>query len=70
MWVPAIGSLIAIPFMFLFYLWPDGPDALAARSIPGTIVGGLYLGPSFAMTQSLVKPHMRAHGRRRCCSSS
>jgi predicted MFS family arabinose efflux permease len=59
MWVPAIGSLIAIPFTFLFYLWPEPWTALLL-SIPGTIVGGLYLGPCFAMTQSLAKPHMRA----------
>jgi predicted MFS family arabinose efflux permease len=59
MWVPAIGSLVAIPFTFLFYLWPE-PWAALLLSIPGTIVGGLYLGPCFAMTQSLAKPHMRA----------
>jgi MFS family permease len=59
MWVPAIGSLVAIPFTFLFYLWPEPWTALLL-SIPGTIVGGLYLGPCFAMTQSLAKPHMRA----------
>jgi predicted MFS family arabinose efflux permease len=59
MWVPAIGSLAALPFAFLFYLWPEPWTALLL-SIPGTIVGGLYLGPCFAMTQSLAKPHMRA----------
>jgi MFS family permease len=59
MWVPAIGSLVALPFTFLFYLWPEPWTALLL-SIPGTIVGGLYLGPCFAMTQSLAKPHMRA----------
>jgi MFS family permease len=59
MWVPAIGSIVAIPFTFLFYLWPDPWTALLL-SVPGTIVGGLYLGPCFAMTQTLAKPHMRA----------
>jgi predicted MFS family arabinose efflux permease len=59
MWVPAIGSVAALPFTFLFYLWPDPWTALLL-SIPGTIVGGLYLGPCFAMTQTLAKPHMRA----------
>jgi predicted MFS family arabinose efflux permease len=59
MWVPAIGSVVAVPFAFLFYLWPEPWTALLL-SIPGTIVGGLYLGPCFAMTQSLAKPHMRA----------
>jgi nitrate/nitrite transporter NarK len=57
--VPAIASLIAIPFAFLFYLWPQGQTALLL-SIPGSLLGGIYLGPTFAMTQSLVKPDMRA----------
>jgi predicted MFS family arabinose efflux permease len=57
--VPAIASLIAIPFAITFYLWPD-PRTAILLSIPGTLLGGVYLGPTFAMTQTLVKPHMRA----------
>jgi len=48
-----------IPFAFLLYLWPDGRTALML-SLPGSFLGGMYLGPTFAMTQSLVPPHMRA----------
>ena len=40
------------------------PGRRSCSRSPGTIVGGLYLGPCFAMTQSLAKPHMRAHGLR------
>ena len=54
-----IASLIGIPFTFLFYLWPEGRTALLL-SVPGALLGPIYLGPTFAMTQSLVRPHMRA----------
>jgi predicted MFS family arabinose efflux permease len=59
MGVPAIGTLIGLPFTFLFYLWPEGRTALLF-SVPGAMRGAIYLGPTFAMTQSLVLPHMRA----------
>jgi len=28
--------------------------------VPTAILGAMYLGPTFAMTQSIAKPHMRA----------
>jgi MFS family permease len=59
MWVPAIATLAYIPFAFLLYLWPDGRVALMLW-LPGALLGGMYLGPTFAMTQSLVRPQMRA----------
>lgn len=58
-WVPAIATIIYIPFSFLVYLWPDGRQALML-SLPGAILAGMYLGPTFAMTQSLVPATMRA----------
>jgi MFS family permease len=51
--------LIGVPFVFVFYLWPDGYGALALAALPA-VLGGLYLGPTFAITQALVPPHMRA----------
>lgn len=57
--VPAIASILAVPFSLLFYLWPDGRTALLL-SIPGSLLGPIYLGPTFAMTQTLVRPQMRA----------
>jgi MFS family permease len=57
--VPAVASAIGVPFAFLFYLWPD-PRTAILLSVPGSLVGGVYLGPTFAMTQTLVKPKMRA----------
>ena len=59
MWIPAISTLIYIPFAFLLYLWPDGRVALVL-SLPGSFLGGMYLGPTFAMVQTLVRPEMRA----------
>jgi MFS family permease len=58
-WLPALGSVAAVPFVLLFYLWPDGREALALAALPA-ILAGLYLGPTFAMTQALVPPRMRA----------
>ena len=57
--VPAIASGMALPFAFAFYLWNDTATALLL-SVPGLLLGGVYLGPTFAMTQTLVKPQMRA----------
>ena len=57
--VPAFASIIGLPFAFLFYLWPEGRTAILL-SIPGALLGPIYLGPTFAMTQSLVRPDMRA----------
>jgi MFS family permease len=59
MWVPALATIAYIPFAFLLYLWPDGRVALALW-LPGALLGGMYLGPTFAMAQSLVRPKMRA----------
>ncbi len=58
-WLPGIATLVGVPFVFVFYLWPDGRSALALAVLPA-LVGGMYLGPTFAMTQALVPPRMRA----------
>lgn len=59
MWVPAIATALSVPFAFLVYLWPDGRVALIL-SLPGAVFGGMWLGPTFATTQGLVPPVMRA----------
>lgn len=59
MWVPLLATTAYLPFAFLLYLWPEPRTALLL-SIPGSMLGGMYLGPTFAMTQSLVPPKMRA----------
>ena len=59
LWFPAWTTILSIPFAFLFYLWPEGRTALLL-SAPGSLLGPTYIGPTFAMTQGLVKIHMRA----------
>jgi len=58
-WIPGIATAIGVPFSLLFYLWPEGRTALMISAVPG-LLGGIYLGPTFAMTQAIVPPRMRA----------
>ena len=59
MWVPAIATLVGVPIALGFYLVPNVYVALAIGAL-SSIAGPMYLGPSFAMTQTLVHPRMRA----------
>ncbi len=59
MWAPLIGLVITVPFLVIVYLLDSHVFAFALFTIP-TFFGSLYLGPSFAATQSLVPAHMRA----------
>lgn len=58
-WVPGIATAVGIPFAACFYLWPNGYVALCF-GLFATLVGAMYLGPTFAMAQGLARPHMRA----------
>lgn len=57
--VPAWATVAYIPFALLFYLWPDGRQAMLAYTATA-MLGLMYLGPTFALTQNLAKPSMRA----------
>jgi len=59
MYVPILGTLLAIPFAPVFYLSPTTAMALAAAIVPATM-GAIYLGPSYAMAQGMVPLRMRA----------
>ena len=59
MYFPAITSLLALPFMLAFYLIPDTRLAILL-SVPGTLMVSMWTGPTYAMTQGLAPPHMRA----------
>ena len=59
MWLPAVSTAVYVPFAFFLYLWPT-PHMALAMAFPGSLLGGMYLGPTFAMTQTLVRPEMRA----------
>jgi len=58
-WLPGYSTLVGIPFAALLYLWPDRYEALGF-AVPAAIVGGMWLGPTFALTQGLVRASMRA----------
>jgi predicted MFS family arabinose efflux permease len=55
----AVSVLSALPFQLGFLLWPDPIVALLVF-VPGGLVGGMWPPPSYAATQNLVPPHMRA----------
>ena len=59
MWVPLLGLAVTVPFLALAYLAESHVTAFLLLIIP-TFFGTLYLGPSFAATQSLVPAHMRS----------
>ena len=57
--LPAITSLVSLPLVLLF-LWLDDPFWAIAAFVPGSIVVSAWTGPTYAMAQSLARPHMRA----------
>ncbi len=59
LWVPGISTLLMLPFQFTAYLY-GGLWAVIPALFIVSILGGMYLGPSFAMTQGLVTLRMRA----------
>ncbi len=59
LWVPGIATLLGAPAAAAFYLWPTPYVAVAIGCVP-TILGAMYLGPTFALTQTMVRPRMRA----------
>jgi MFS family permease len=59
MWVPGFSTIIMVPFQFVAYLY-GGIWAVIPSLMVVSILGGMYLGPSFAMTQALVSLRMRA----------
>jgi len=59
LWVPGFATVIMVPFQFVAYLY-GGLWAVIPALMVVSILGGMYLGPSFAMTQALVTLRMRA----------
>jgi predicted MFS family arabinose efflux permease len=59
MWLPAITSMIALPFSFGFLLAPNLWLAFALMA-PSALLGAVYAAPTWAMVQGLAKPAMRA----------
>lgn len=58
-WVPAISTIVMVPFQLAAYLHGELWVVIPSLAII-SILGGMYLGPSFALTQGLVTLRMRA----------
>lgn len=59
MLVPGIATLLAVPIALCIYLLP-GKFLILALMLPAQLLGYMYLGPSFTMTQSLAGIRERA----------
>lgn len=59
MGVPGIATFLAVPFALAFYT-SGNPQVAAVLAVPAYVLGAMYLGPTFGMTQTLVPPAMRA----------
>jgi MFS family permease len=58
-WLPAIVSLVGVPFAIPFLLLDRKVPALLCF-VPFYVLGAMYVGPLWSTTQSLVKVRMRA----------
>lgn len=58
-WFPALTTLLSVPFLFLFYLAPGRWEAVGWSLLP-TLLGSTYLGPTFALTQTMVPARWRS----------
>lgn len=58
-WMPALGLALAGPFYALGLSVENLSLAVILIAIP-SVLNSLWLGPTFAMTQNLAPPHMRA----------
>ncbi|MFZ3035583.1 MAG: MFS transporter [Parvibaculum sp.] len=58
-WVVALAKLVGMPLFIIFYMSSDLTIMIPVYVI-SSVLGAFYLGPSFAMIQSLTPIHMRA----------
>ena len=58
-WLAGLATFIMVPFQLIAYLYGNA-DIVIVSLMLVTILGSMYLGPSFAMTQALVSLRMRA----------
>jgi predicted MFS family arabinose efflux permease len=58
-WLPAGAALLGLPSVLALLFWPD-PHTALLLSIPSTLLGAVWLGPVFMLTQNLVRIRMRA----------
>jgi MFS family permease len=58
-WFPALTTALSVPFLALFYLEPDRWPAVGWSLVPA-LLAGAYLGPTFALTQTMVPARWRS----------
>ncbi len=58
-WVIAVAKILGMPLFIIFYMSSDLTIMIPVY-IVSSLLGAFYLGPSFAMIQSLTPIHMRA----------
>ena len=58
-WVPAVSSVSGVPFVVGFLLF-DSLTLSLLSYIPAVVLGAMYLGPTLAIIQTMVKLRMRA----------
>jgi MFS family permease len=59
MWVPGIAIILMVPFQFSAYLAPSLSVVVPSFALM-VVLGSMFFGPSFAVTQGLVTLRMRA----------
>jgi predicted MFS family arabinose efflux permease len=59
MWLAALATLAALPFVYVFLFAADATVALAAY-FPASILAAVYLAPAFALPQALARSGERA----------
>ncbi len=57
--LPAIVSMLAVPFAFAF-LFLDDPTAALIAFVPFYLIANMYVGPLWSLVQNLARPNMRA----------
>lgn len=59
LYVPAAATILQLPCTFATLLWPTATPALLFL-IPSAFLSAIWFGPVYALTQTLVRPNMRA----------
>ncbi len=58
-WIVAVAKILGMPLFIVFYMSSD-LNIMVPIYVLSSVLGAFYLGPSFAMIQSLTPLHMRA----------
>ena len=59
LWIPGLAKVLPLPFLAAFFLIEDTTLALVAYAVP-SFLSGVWLGPTYAIVQTLVDPARRA----------